>query len=64
MNNNPLVSVIVPNYCHAKYLDQRIESILAQTYTNYELIILDDKSSDNSLEVIMKYQDNPHVSFG
>lgn len=62
MNNNPLVSVIVPNYCHAKYLDQRIESILAQTYTNYELIILDDKSSDNSLEVIMKYQDNPHVS--
>ena len=39
-NNNPLVSVIVPNYCHSMYLDERILSILNQTYNNFELIIL------------------------
>ena len=38
MDNNYLVSVIIPNYCHAKYLDQRIQSILNQTYQNFELI--------------------------
>lgn len=58
----PLVSVILPNYNHAPYLDQRIQSILNQTYPNFELIILDDKSPDNSVEVINKYKDNPHVS--
>ena len=60
--NNPLVSVIIPNYNHAKFLDQRINSILSQTYNNYEIIILDDKSSDNSIEVIQKYRDDEHVS--
>ena len=60
--NNPLVSVIIPNYNHARFLDERIQSILNQTYQNFELIILDDKSTDNSVEVINKYKDNPHVS--
>ncbi len=59
---NPLVSVILPNYNHAKYLPQRIKSILNQTYQNFELIILDDKSSDNSREVISRYKSNPHIS--
>lgn len=58
----PLVSVIIPNYNHAKFLDERIQSVLNQTYQNFELIILDDKSTDNSVEVIGKYKDNPHVS--
>lgn len=60
--NNPLVSVIIPNYNHSKFLDERIQSVLNQTYQNFELIILDDKSTDNSVEVINKYKDNPHVS--
>lgn len=62
--NNPLVSVIIPNYCHAQYLDQRIQSVLNQTYTNFEVIILDDCSPDDgaSKVVIEKYRDNPHVS--
>lgn len=59
---NPLVSVIIPNYCHARYLNERIDSILNQTYQNFEIIILDDKSTDNSKEVIETYRNNPHVS--
>lgn len=59
---NPLVSVIIPNYNHAPYLDQRIQSVLNQTYDNFEVIILDDKSPDNSVEVINHYASNPHVS--
>ena len=59
---NPFVSVIIPNYNHAQFLDERIQSVLNQTYQNFELIILDDKSTDNSLEVINQYKDNPHVS--
>ena len=62
MMNNPLVSVIIPNYNHAEYLDERIQSILNQIYQNFELVILDDKSTDNSVEVINRYKDNPHIS--
>lgn len=64
MNNNPLVSVIIPNYSHARYLDERIQSVLNQTYANFEVIILDDCSPDNgaSKEVIEKYRSNPHVT--
>ena len=58
----PKVSVIIPNYNHAKYLDQRIQSVLNQTYQDFEVIILDDCSTDNSREVIEQYSDNPHVS--
>ncbi len=60
--NQPLVSVIVPNYNHARYLEQRLDSVFGQTYQNFEVIILDDCSTDNSLEVINHYKDNPHLS--
>lgn len=59
---NKLVSVIVPNYNHAQYLDIRLKSILAQTYTDFEIIILDDNSIDNSKEIIKRYEKNVHVS--
>lgn len=58
----PKVSVIIPNYNHAPYLKQRIDSILNQTYQDFELIILDDVSSDNSREVIESYTGNPKIS--
>lgn len=63
MNCNPLVSVIIPNYNHADYLDQRILSVLNQTYRNFEIIILDDCSTDNSMEIIGRYRDDDHVSY-
>jgi teichuronic acid biosynthesis glycosyltransferase TuaG len=53
--NNPLVSVLIPSYNSALYLDESIESILNQTYANWELIITDDCSTDNSVEVAKKY---------
>ena len=58
----PKVSVIVPNYNHAPYLKRRIDSILNQTYQDFELILLDDCSTDNSAEVLNGYANNRKVS--
>lgn len=58
----PLVSVIVPNYNHARYLSKRIDSILQQTFKDIEIILLDDCSTDNSREILEKYRNNSMVS--
>ena len=47
-------SVIIPNYNNAFYLEKCLKSVLNQTFNNYELIIIDDVSTDNSVEVIKK----------
>lgn len=62
MQTKPSVSVIIPNYNHALYLKQRIDSVLNQAFQAFELIILDDCSTDNSREIIEQYRDNPKVS--
>lgn len=56
------VSVIIPNYNHAPYLEERIYSVLNQTYRDFEVIILDDCSTDNSRDVIEKYRGNEKIS--
>ena len=56
------VSVIVPNYNYERYLPERIDSILNQTYTDFELILLDDASTDGSAALLEKYKGTPHVS--
>lgn len=58
----PLVSVIVPNYNYSRYLNSRIDSILAQTFSDYELILLDDASTDDSVQVLEQYRGNEHVT--
>jgi glycosyltransferase involved in cell wall biosynthesis len=58
----PRVSVIIPNYNHAIYLQQRIESVLHQTYQDIELIMLDDCSTDNSKEIMEQYRLHSKVS--
>ncbi len=58
--NIPVVSVIIPVYNAEKYLNQCIESLLNQTYPDFELICIDDGSTDKSYDILMKYkrQDN------
>ena len=58
--NNPLISVVMPNYNGKKFVSEAIQTVLDQTYRNYELIIVDDCSTDNSVEIIRDFikQDN------
>jgi hypothetical protein len=51
----PLVSVIVPNYNHEKYLPERLRSITEQAYQNTEIILLDDASNDSSPAILQKF---------
>ncbi len=55
------VSVIVTSYNHAEYLDQRLDSLLSQTYPNLEIIVVDDHSTDNSLAVLEAYKKYGHI---
>lgn len=56
MNNlNDMISIVMPAYNAGKYIDQAIESVLKQTYSDWELIIVDDASIDNTLEIVRKY---------
>jgi len=52
MKNNPLVSVIITNYNYGQYISKAIESVIAQTYPNIELVIINDGSTDNSHQII------------
>lgn len=55
VRKKPIVSVVIPNYNHAKYLKKRIDSVLNQTFQDFELIILDDCSQDTSRDLIRSY---------
>ena len=61
-NFHPVVSVIVPNYNYAPFLDERLSSIYNQTFKEFEVIILDDASTDDSLAIIEKYRSKPNTS--
>jgi glycosyltransferase involved in cell wall biosynthesis len=55
----PKVSIIIPNYNHASFLKQRLESVYHQTFQDFEVILLDDASTDSSLEILNTYKDQP-----
>jgi glycosyltransferase involved in cell wall biosynthesis len=57
VNNTPLVSVVISALNAEKYIGTAIDSILAQTYTNFELIIINDGSTDNTEDIILSYKD-------
>ena len=58
MNNSPLISIITVSYNAVKTIEDTITSVLNQTYSNIEYIIIDGASTDGTLEVIKKYQDD------
>ena len=55
MENSPLVSVIIPNYNYARYLKDAIVSVQAQTYSNIEIIVVNNGSTDNSLHLLQQF---------
>jgi glycosyltransferase involved in cell wall biosynthesis len=57
----PKVSVVVPSYNHGRYLAARLDSVLGQTFPDFEVIFLDDASPDDSLAVFEKYRRHPKV---
>lgn len=59
--NKPLVSIIIPVYNSAEYLDDCIESLLSQTYSEIEIVLCDDCSTDNSRDVLKKYESNSRI---
>lgn len=56
-NDNSLVSIIMPCFNSASFIQESINSVLSQTYHNFELIIIDDASKDNSLDIIKSFND-------
>ena len=58
-----LVSVIIPVYNSSKYIQKAIESVLAQTYSNYEIIVVDDGSTDNTKAILEQYKDKIHYIY-
>lgn len=60
---NKLVSIIMPSYNTGRFISETIDSVLAQTYENWELIIVDDCSTDNTDEVVQKYLSDHRVKY-
>lgn len=58
-----MISVIVPNYNHLKFLPERLDSIFNQTFQEFEVILLDDCSSDGSWEYLKSFEDHPKVTY-
>jgi len=63
MKKKKLVSILIINYNNARYLDRSIKSCLDQKYKNLEILIFDDKSTDNSKTILKKYSKNKKIKF-
>ena len=63
LTSNQLVSIIMPSYNTEKYIAKTIESVLAQTYKNWELIVVDDCSTDNTDSVVHNYLSDKRIKY-
>lgn len=61
--NEPLVSVLIPVYNHARYVGQCLDSLLNEGWSNLEVLVLDDGSSDDSYEVVRRWRENHSWAF-
>lgn len=63
MNNSPLVSIILTSYNHKEFLGHALDSIISQTYSNVEIIVVDDCSTDGSQQLLKEYKNIfPHIN--
>jgi glycosyltransferase involved in cell wall biosynthesis len=60
--SSPLVTVIIPSYNHAEFIGEAVDSVLVSPYTELELVIVDDGSSDETMEVLLPYRADPRVT--
>ena len=56
--SSPLVSIIIPSYNHGKFVDKALRSVLNQTYQNWEVILIDNQSTDQTNEILSKFKDS------
>lgn len=56
-----LVSIVVASYNHADFLARRMDSLIGQTYQDVDILVIDDKSPDHSVEILLHYEENPRV---
>jgi glycosyltransferase involved in cell wall biosynthesis len=63
MEHHPKVSVLIPTYNYAYCLDEAVQSVLSQTLSDFELIVIDDCSKDNTDEVMQKYLSDPRITY-
>ena len=62
IKTRPLVSVIIPTYNHARYLGRALQSVLDQTYVNWQVIVIDNHSTDNTDELVASFSD-PRITY-
>ena len=58
---NILVSIITPSYNQGRFIEETINSVLTQTYPNIEYILIDGGSTDNTMDIVKKYEDNINI---
>ena len=63
LNINPEITINLINFNQSKFLKKAIDSVLKQSYQNFELIIIDNGSTDNSKSIIKSYLDDPRIRF-
>lgn len=63
MERSPKVSILIPTYNYGHHIDEAIQSALNQTYTDFEMVIVDDQSTDNTDEVVAKYLNDKRIRY-
>ena len=60
-NKSPLVTVYIPSYNYGRFLSEAVESVLRQTFDSWELLLIDEGSTDNSAEIMSLYKNNSKI---
>ena len=61
MQNTPFFSICIPNYNYARYVGETIQSVLDQSFQDFEVIVADNASTDDSVQVVRSFQDHEFI---